>query len=311
MDKLHHSQNENKPLVSILIITYNSAKYVLETLESAKAQTYQNIELIITDDGSKDDTVEICRRWINEHSSRFIKSEVITVATNTGIPSNCNRGVLAAGGTWLKLIAGDDILDNQCVDILLNSAVKSDKKLFFANMNNFSETEVSKNEIDPAIYKFFEMNIESKLKQYSRHAYFLNSPTIFVHRETLNLLGLFNEKYKYLEDLPLIINFLKNKKDIGFVNESVVLRRVHNESISSQATSINEFRKEFLLNLYTVYLDLQRPNFKWYNIKDLYYRIMGDMNFSMYRKPHFLIVFIHSIIVKLVKIKHLLLKFLH
>ena len=48
-----------KPLVSIIVITYNSAKFVLETLESAKAQTYQNIELIISDDCSSDNTIEI------------------------------------------------------------------------------------------------------------------------------------------------------------------------------------------------------------------------------------------------------------
>jgi alpha-1,3-rhamnosyltransferase len=48
-------------LVSIVIITYNSAKYVLETLESVKAQTYEKIELVISDDCSTDDTVEVCR----------------------------------------------------------------------------------------------------------------------------------------------------------------------------------------------------------------------------------------------------------
>ena len=51
---------ENNPLVSINVITYNSSKFVLETLESAKAQTYQNIELIVSDDCSTDNTVEIC-----------------------------------------------------------------------------------------------------------------------------------------------------------------------------------------------------------------------------------------------------------
>ena len=53
------------PLVSIVVITYNSAEYVLETLESAKAQTYQNIELIVSDDCSADNTVETCSRWQN------------------------------------------------------------------------------------------------------------------------------------------------------------------------------------------------------------------------------------------------------
>ncbi len=54
------------PLVSIIVCTYNSSKYVLETLESAKEQTYQNVELIVSDDCSTDNTVELCRKWIAE-----------------------------------------------------------------------------------------------------------------------------------------------------------------------------------------------------------------------------------------------------
>ena len=55
----------NQPLVSVPVITYNSAKFVLETLESIKAQTYQNIELVISDDCSTDNTVQICRDWVD------------------------------------------------------------------------------------------------------------------------------------------------------------------------------------------------------------------------------------------------------
>ncbi|PMB24596.1 hypothetical protein CEN47_17710, partial [Fischerella thermalis CCMEE 5319] len=109
-------EKDYNPLVSIIVITYNSAKYVLETLESAKAQTYQNIELIVSDDGSTDETVEICRKWIEENKERFVKTELITVPANTGIPANCNRGVKAAKGEWVKLIAGDDILSDFCIE---------------------------------------------------------------------------------------------------------------------------------------------------------------------------------------------------
>lgn len=56
-----------QPLVSVSVITYNSAKTVLETLESIKAQTYQNLELIVSDDCSTDNTVELCRNWIEQN----------------------------------------------------------------------------------------------------------------------------------------------------------------------------------------------------------------------------------------------------
>ena len=84
-------KNTLQPLVSIVIITYKSSAYVLETLESAKAQTYRNIELIVTDDCSPDNTVEICKDWIENNKDCFVRTELITVPENTGISLNCNR----------------------------------------------------------------------------------------------------------------------------------------------------------------------------------------------------------------------------
>ena len=102
--------NHSAPLVTIAVITYNSAKYVLETLESIKAQTYQNIELVISDDNSKDDTVHLCSHWINENKSRFFKTKLLTVDKNTGVTGNCNRALFEAEGEWMKDHAADDIL---------------------------------------------------------------------------------------------------------------------------------------------------------------------------------------------------------
>ena len=97
-------------LVSIGIITYNSEKTILETLNSAYNQTYKNIELIISDDFSHDNTVNICKEWISEHSSRFVNCFVLTSTQNTGTSANCNRLINYCSGEYLKILAGDDIL---------------------------------------------------------------------------------------------------------------------------------------------------------------------------------------------------------
>ncbi|KAA6320476.1 putative glycosyltransferase EpsE, partial [termite gut metagenome] len=99
-----------QPLVSIVVITYNSSKYVLETLESAKVQTYQNIELIVSDDCSTDDTVDVCQNWLDENKERFVRTELLIVLKNTGVSANCNRGYKVAKGEWIKGVAGDDML---------------------------------------------------------------------------------------------------------------------------------------------------------------------------------------------------------
>ena len=88
------NENENpiNPLVSIIIVTYNSANFVLETLESTKKQSYPNIELIVTDDCSSDKTIEICKEWMEKNKTFFIGTSLLIAEKNTGISGRYDRG---------------------------------------------------------------------------------------------------------------------------------------------------------------------------------------------------------------------------
>ncbi|MDP5081486.1 MAG: glycosyltransferase family 2 protein [Winogradskyella sp.] len=136
-DKITGNENNLNPLVSIIILTYNSSKYVLETLESAKAQSYRNIELIVSDDCSTDNTVEICEIWIEANKDCFIKSEIICTETNTGIPANCNRALNNAKGEWIKYIAGDDILEKECITSFVNFCLSEPKARIVESISQF------------------------------------------------------------------------------------------------------------------------------------------------------------------------------
>jgi glycosyltransferase involved in cell wall biosynthesis len=137
------------PLVSIIVITYNSSRFVLETLESAKNQTYQNIELIVTDDNSSDDTVYVCRKWIDENKTRFVRAELITAISNTGIPANINRGLKRVNGTWIKCIAGDDLLAKDCLTGLINYILtqQEDIRILSSNIVSFSGNFIGKGDL--------------------------------------------------------------------------------------------------------------------------------------------------------------------
>lgn len=157
---------EEQPLVSIIVITYNSAKYVLETLESARAQTYQNIELIISDDGSQDNTVEMCKDWLSENNKCFVSTELLTVEKNTGVPANCNRGIKAAQGEWIKFIAGDDILLSTCVEDNVKYVPGKDIKILLSSVKLFDTT--GKEKINGEVWplqnhrSFFDLNAEEQ-----------------------------------------------------------------------------------------------------------------------------------------------------
>ena len=123
MDKVPN--REISPLVSVIVITYNSAEFVLQTLESINNQKYKNLELIISDDSSTDNTIEICENWVSLNSKFFTNCEIVNFMINTGIPANCSRGVAAANGKWIKLIAGDDLLMPNCISDNINFIIKS------------------------------------------------------------------------------------------------------------------------------------------------------------------------------------------
>lgn len=99
--------NDKLPLVTIIAACYNQEKFVVEALESIKAQTYLNIELIIWDDCSKDNSVKLIENWIEENNivCRFLKH-----TENKGICKSLNEAISFAKGKYLQLIALDDII---------------------------------------------------------------------------------------------------------------------------------------------------------------------------------------------------------
>lgn len=85
-------------LVSVMVLAYRVSATVIETLESIYRQTYLNLELVIAEDGSDDDTLERIQEWIVKKGSRFEKVRVVASPTNTGTSKNANRGVAACSG---------------------------------------------------------------------------------------------------------------------------------------------------------------------------------------------------------------------
>jgi len=106
----------NKPLISVIISAFNSSPFIEETLDSVRNQTWAGLELIVSDDCSNDNTVDICRNWIRDHKSRFVRTELITSDQNTGVAGNANRGIRAAQGEWIKFLGADDTLKPTCIE---------------------------------------------------------------------------------------------------------------------------------------------------------------------------------------------------
>lgn len=225
---------QTNPLVTIIVITYNSSKFVLETLDSAKYQSYQNIELIITDDGSTDNTVEICREWININNNSFINTELIAVKKNTGTSANCNRGVNLAKGKWIKIIAGDDILLSNCIHdnieyIKLNNDISFLFSDFFIIDNNSNV--INKNNDLSLIPPNFKKSSKKQYKELIYKRNFANGATAFFKTSTIKSIGGYDEEIPLLEDVVLWICATKSNYKLFYFPKKTIAYRIHSNSV--------------------------------------------------------------------------------
>ena len=95
------------PLVSILIPAYNQAQFLPETLSSALEQDYDNLEVVIADDGSRDHSAEV----INDFARRYPKRLIPIIGqNNVGVTKNYNRALKHCHGKYVALQGGDDVL---------------------------------------------------------------------------------------------------------------------------------------------------------------------------------------------------------
>lgn len=243
----------NQPLVSVPVVTYNSALFILETLESIKAQTYQNIELIISDDCSTDNTIELCQKWIEENKKRFIRTQIITVAENTGVSANLNRAEAACQGEWIKGIAGDDLLLPDCIENCINHILENpDVVYLFGKIEAFGASEERNEYFAKKVfdYSFFDLDINEQLERLVFGENCVPASTCFYNRKKAIEYNVTNdERIPLLEDWPKWINILELGIHLDFMDEILVRYRIHENSLSTFKFSVFFYRSTFLFDL--------------------------------------------------------------
>lgn len=261
----------NNPLVSICVITYNSSKTIIQTLDSVKIQTYQNFELIISDDGSTDDTVEICNSWIEQNRKLNFRLRLITIEYNTGVPSNCNRAIEACKGKWIKLIAGDDCLMKNCISDFINY-INTNRTCEIVFSNYYLFIEKSKKIelkglkfIDEQMLCFSDMNAKEQLHYYIEHAINI-TPSLFYTKKLLLKHGGFDERYRLFEDTPMIVKLLNSNVHIEYMSIPTVLYRISQESITRMSDNKYFYKTSFIDCALQFKQEQIWPLFNWYNI---------------------------------------------
>jgi glycosyltransferase involved in cell wall biosynthesis len=239
---------DQKALVSVCIPTYNGAKYLLEALESVRIQTYTNIELIISDDNSEDDTLAIINRF--KKSVNF-PVYIFKNATN-GIGENWNNCIKCAHGTFIKFLFQDDVLEKDCIgemikiyDIYPEIGLVASKRSFIVDENSKNETITKWISRYGNLQKSIRDSDNEILildKYFFKDNCFTASPpnkigeptTVLFRRSIVEVVGYFRTDLKQVLDYEFWYRILREKK-IAIINKELVKFRIHQD----QATNVN------------------------------------------------------------------------
>lgn len=225
---------QNSPLVSILCLSYNHAQFVEEALNSVLSQTYKNIELLIADDCSPDNSKSVIENWLKNHPEVIFMSN----PTNIGNTKTFNKLLALAKGEYIIDLAADDVLLPDCVEKQLSAFENptfENVGVVYGNAEIISETNAHLdyyydiNENGRIINPPPSGNIYlSVLGQYNK----ICSVSSMVKREVYDKLGGYDEHLAY-EDLDLWIR-ASRIYNFEFIPDVLIQKRELATSLGSQ-----------------------------------------------------------------------------
>lgn len=189
-------------MVSIVIPNYNGKHFLKKCLDSISKQTYKNIETIVVDNASSDNSIE------------FLKDEypnVITISmtTNTGFSGAVNKGIIESKGDYVFLLNNDTEIDEKCVEYLVNT-IKQNQNIFSVNSkmiqyNNRALLDDAGDEYNIFGWAFkrgFNQRVQTNIKQ--RRVFTCCAGAAIYNKKILNKIGYFDEAFfAYLEDVDI------------------------------------------------------------------------------------------------------------
>ena len=225
------------PKISIVIPAYNAANYLAEAIDSALVQTYPNVEIIVVNDGSKDDGATRAVALSYGDKIRYFEKE------NGGSSSALNVGIANMTGEWFSWLSHDDLyvpekLEKQVEYInAMDIAISDLQKHVF-----FSASELI--DANGKIIRFCNREKAEKLREktdaFPHNGYLIAEPTEYlfhgcsclVHREAFNVVGAFDENLRLLNDVDMWYRLYAASYRVHYIPEPLVKGRVHAKQVS-------------------------------------------------------------------------------
>lgn len=228
-------QNLNKPLVSVTICTYNRADMLSEAVYSALKQTYSNIEIIIVDDASTDNTEEIVKKLQAEDSRiKYFKNE-----KNLNIAGTRNETIKNSKGKYVAILDSDDYWTDE---------YKLTKQIAFLEKNTdyalIGSNAIQIDKDDNMVGKIENIADNKSIKENLLVRNEFVHSTVLYKKEIIEEFGLFNKNNSPFEDYDLILK-IGRKYKLANMQEKTTAYRVH---LGGESKKIN-LKKKFVFGL--------------------------------------------------------------
>ena len=221
--------------VSIITISFNSMVTIEKTLLSVANQSYENIEHIIVDGNSKDNTIDICKSY--SHISKILSEP------DKGVYDAFNKGIKLATGEIIGFLNADDVFySEKAVEDLVNAFSNNEADIVYGNLDYVNKEEkVIRNWISKPYVKGLVKN-----------AWMPAHPTFYCKKEVYDRLGGYNDSFKIAGDFELCLRFLEvNKVSSYYLNKKLVkmlVGGISNSGLKSKLTIFKEELRAFKIN---------------------------------------------------------------
>lgn len=224
----------NVPLVSIIIPVYNGSNYMREAIESAIAQTYENTEIIVVNDGSDDDgATERIALSYGDKIRYFYKS-------NGGVSSALNYGIQRMNGAYFSWLSHDDVYESDKVEKQVEALSKVDGNTIIScesiqidEHSNVIAKRIKRKTFQPELVYDWKEALKGLLEGGSLHGCCLLIP-----REILFQCGLFDETLRFCQDAFMWYKVFLAGCSLYCCNDSLVRGRIHQKQLTQTGQSI-------------------------------------------------------------------------
>ena len=229
---------KNKKLVSIIIPVYNCEKYLADCLDSVENQTYNNLEVIIINDGSKDNGIQIIEKYIKKNRGwKLINQE------NQGLSASRNNGFDISTGDYVFFLDSDDEIPKDAIEKLMTIADEWESDVVIGNMINYNSSGKYPNYTTKYIKEM--RNID--YNKYPKLLSFIHAAGKLYKREFVKDIK-FIVGVKHEDNYYNLTIYLKSNK-ISLIKDDVYYHRIRegNDKSITQSLNYNSF-KDLLIN---------------------------------------------------------------